>query len=68
MGRPHRAAVGGYVYHVLNRANARLTTFDSDGDYQAFEEILVEARAGAACFPVQVASPLVHAMPRCRTL
>jgi putative transposase len=43
MGRPHRAALGGYVYHVLNRANARLTIFDSDGDYQAFEEILAEA-------------------------
>ena len=27
MGRPQRAADGGYVYHVLNRANARLTIF-----------------------------------------
>jgi putative transposase len=27
MGRAHRAAEGGYVYHVLNRANARMTIF-----------------------------------------
>jgi len=43
MGRPHRAAEGGYVYHVLNRANARMTIFDKDGDYAAFEQVLVEA-------------------------
>jgi len=35
--------VGGYVYHVLNRANAGLTLFEKDGDYQAFEDILGEA-------------------------
>lgn len=43
MGRPHRAAVGGYAYHVLNRANARLRIFRDDGDYEAFEQILAEA-------------------------
>jgi putative transposase len=43
MGRPHRAAAGGYVYHVLNRANASLRIFDADGDYQAFEQILAKA-------------------------
>ncbi len=43
MGRPHRAAVGGYAYHVLNRANARLTIFDGDADYESFERILAEA-------------------------
>lgn len=43
MGRPHRAAVGGYVYHVLNRANARLPIFQSDGDYEAFEQVLAQA-------------------------
>jgi putative transposase len=49
MGRPHRAAEGGYVYHVLNRANARVAIFDNDGDYEAFERILVDAvaRTGA---------------------
>jgi putative transposase len=28
MGRPKRAADGGLVYHVLNRANAKMTIFD----------------------------------------
>lgn len=43
MGRPHRAARGGLVYHVLNRANARMTIFDKDADYQAFENILEQS-------------------------
>jgi putative transposase len=42
MGRPHRAAAAGYIYHVLNRANARMTIFDDERDYEAFETILVE--------------------------
>ena len=43
MGRPQRAAEGGYVYHVLNRANARLTILDGDADYEAFERVLIQA-------------------------
>ncbi len=43
MGRPQRAAEGGYVYHVLNRANARLRVFEGDADYEAFERVLVQA-------------------------
>src|SRR4051812_11338785 len=43
MGRPLRAAAGGYVYHVLNRANARMTIFKKDADYDAFEVVLAEA-------------------------
>ncbi len=43
MGRPHRAAVGGYAYHVLNRANARLTIFNGARDYESFERLLAEA-------------------------
>jgi putative transposase len=43
MGRPHRAAAGGYIYHVLNRANARLPLFDDEQDYEAFERVLAEA-------------------------
>jgi putative transposase len=42
MGRPIRAAGGGWVYHVLNRANFRRTIFESAGDYEAFERILAE--------------------------
>ena len=43
MPRTERTDVGEYVYHVLNRANARLRIFDSDKDYQLFENILEEA-------------------------
>jgi putative transposase len=45
MGRALRAAEGGWVYHVLNRANGRLPLFEADGDYQAFQRILSEALA-----------------------
>jgi putative transposase len=43
MGRPSRDARGGIVYHVLNRANARMTIFEDGGDYEAFENVLQEA-------------------------
>ena len=44
MGRSQRADAGGYVYHVLNRANARMTLFDKAADYAAFERVLTEAQ------------------------
>ena len=43
MGRPKRAADGGLVYHVLNRANARMGLFEKPEDYEAFEVVLAEA-------------------------
>lgn len=43
MGRPPRVAEGGLIYHTLNRANARLTLFEGEADYQAFERVLAEA-------------------------
>ena len=43
MGRPLRMTPGDFVYHVLNRANGRLSLFDDDGDYAAFERVLTEA-------------------------
>ena len=43
MSRPPRAAEGGLIYHALNRAVARATIFDDDGDYQAFLRVLGEA-------------------------
>ena len=43
MGRPKRADDGGLIYHVLNRANAQMTIFEHDGDYEAFEQVLEEA-------------------------
>src|SRR5438270_7729787 len=45
MGRPLRAADGGYVYHALNRATGRHPLFQKDGDYEAFERVLAEACA-----------------------
>ena len=37
MGRPRRAADGGLIYHVLNRANARMAIFEKPEDYAAFD-------------------------------
>ncbi|MBE0534159.1 MAG: hypothetical protein IH624_00715 [Phycisphaerae bacterium] len=34
MGRLERIALGGYVYHVLNRANGRLRIFKKGGDWR----------------------------------
>ncbi len=42
MARPQRIVLGGYVYHVLNRANGRLRIFRKAGDFLAFEQILAE--------------------------
>ena len=43
MPRIIRTDVGGEVYHILNRANARVQIFDNDQDYQIFESILKDA-------------------------
>lgn len=43
MPRRPRNAPGGLIYHVLNRAVARLTLFDKDADYEAFERVMAEA-------------------------
>ena len=43
MPRQARAAPGGFVYHALNRAVARLPLFQKGGDFQAFERVLLEA-------------------------
>lgn len=42
MPRANRITLGGYVYHVLNRANGRLRIFKKHGDFLAFEQILAE--------------------------
>lgn len=44
MPRPPRSATGDVVYHVLNRANARMAIFKKDRDYSLFEETLEEAK------------------------
>lgn len=43
MGRAPRTDVADYVYHVLNRANARATLFKKKADYELFESVLEEA-------------------------
>ena len=40
MARLVRIKVGGYIYHVLNRATARACIFNNGKDYQSFEAIL----------------------------
>jgi putative transposase len=39
MPRVGKVDVGGYIYHVINRANARVQIFDNDKDYQLFENV-----------------------------
>ena len=43
MPRQPRVAPGGLVYHVTNRAVARLALFEEDDDYEVFEGVLSEA-------------------------
>lgn len=45
MGRSLRTDVGGKVYHVLNRANARSALFKKKVDYELYERTLEEAKA-----------------------
>jgi putative transposase len=43
MPRRARTIVGGLIYHVLNRSNARMPLFRKAADYDAFLRTLVEA-------------------------
>jgi putative transposase len=49
MGRPRRAAAGGVVYHVLNRANRRARIFHKPRDYEAFLRVLAEGLERLPC-------------------
>ena len=51
MPRAPRTDVGGLVYHVLNRANARAPLFDDEIDYCRFTELLAEERARSGMRP-----------------
>ena len=44
MARRLRVDRGDVVYHVLNRRVGRLTLFEKDADYAAFEKVLEEAQ------------------------
>ena len=43
MPRIARVAPGGFVYHVINRANGRLHLFRKEADFLAFERVLLQA-------------------------
>ncbi|EQD31401.1 hypothetical protein B1B_18155, partial [mine drainage metagenome] len=48
MARTARAALGGVIYHVLNRGNGRMRIFRKPGDYLAFANLLVAGQERAA--------------------
>ena len=43
MPRIERVNVADNIYHIINRANARVKIFDNENDYKQFEDILEEA-------------------------
>ena len=45
MPRRLRVSSGGYAYHVLNRAAGRMRIFGKDRDFEAFEEVIGEAKS-----------------------
>lgn len=48
MPRTSRASQGGYVYHVLNRGNARGKVFHKDEDFAAFVTLMTQANERVA--------------------
>ena len=48
MPRKPRIAVGGQLYHVLNRAAGKRRLFEAPGDYSAFEQVIREAHERTA--------------------
>ena len=44
MPRTARASAANVCYHVLNRGNNRARVFHKDGDFQAFVDLLSEAK------------------------
>lgn len=44
MPRSPRTDIADIVYHVINRANARLQIFNTSDDYTLFENVLLEAK------------------------
>ena len=44
MPRINRIDVGDVVYHVINRANARIQIFDDDEDYILFQKVVEQAK------------------------
>lgn len=48
MGRAPRADIADIVYHVMNRANARVQIFNTVSDFQLFEKTLAQAKERSA--------------------
>jgi putative transposase len=44
MPRQPRIDIGGEIYHIINRSNARVKIFDNDKDFQLFEKLLQDAQ------------------------
>lgn len=44
MGKVPRVDVGGLIYHAYNRANVGSQIFENPKDYQAFENVMIEAK------------------------
>jgi len=44
MPRIPRVDVGGEIYHVINRANARLPIFFTEEDYELFGQVWVKSK------------------------
>ena len=51
MPRPKRADEAHFLYHALNRGNAKSVIFKKDADFHAFERILAE---GLERYPCQI--------------
>ncbi|MFT5301707.1 MAG: putative transposase [Mariniblastus sp.] len=51
MPRPLRSDTAGFIYHALNRGNARQDIFSKDGDFEAFERVISE---GLEKYPVDL--------------
>ncbi len=44
MPRRLRVATGGYAYHVLNRGVGKMRLFAKERDFEAFEEVMAQAK------------------------
>jgi putative transposase len=45
MPRRQRTGMAGLIFHVINRGARRTALFDTDADYAAFEDLLIDVRA-----------------------
>jgi putative transposase len=54
MARTKRICPAGEVFHVLNRAVARLTIFEKPEDYAAFIRVVGQKRCQEPLFGIQI--------------